>query len=121
MVKNGSTPTIIIGLLLIVIGILSRVLTGTSSVTALIPAFFGVPITILGWLSLAPTRTRWSMIVVCVLALLGIFGTYSAVGNLAALLQGESVSASTIARGSMFVLCIIQILVSINPIMRRKE
>jgi len=110
--------TIIIGLLLILIGILSRTLTGTSSITALIPALFGAPILILGWLSLAPNRTHWSMIVVCILALLGIFGTYSVLTALSALSQGVPLSAPAMARGSMFVLCIIQLIISIRAIVR---
>ena len=118
MAKNGSTLTIIIGLLLIIVGILSRVLTGTSSITALIPAFFGLPILVLGWLSLAPNRTRWSMIAVGIIALLGIIGTYSVLGSL---LQGNPLSAVTISRGSMFVLCIIQLISSIMAIMPRAK
>lgn len=71
MSKKAPAITIEIGILLIIVGIASRVLTGTSSITALIPAFFGVPIALLGWAALAPKRTRWSLIVVGVLALLG--------------------------------------------------
>ena len=118
MSKNGPSATVIIGILLIIVGVGSRVLTGTSSITALIPAFFGVPIALLGWLALAPQRTRWSMIIASLLALLGVFGTYSVVGNLTATLQGDPLSAATVARGSMLLLCSIQLIVGIVSILR---
>lgn len=110
---KASTTAIIVGVLLILVGILSRVLTGTSSITALIPAFFGLPIAVLGWLAFAPQRTRWSTMVIAALSLLGIIGTYSVLIDLFAVIQGTSPSASTIARAIMFVLCAILLLVCI--------
>ena len=108
-VNTISRNTIIIGVLLMLVGVLGRFLSGTTSVTALIPLFFGVPIAILGWISQAPGRTKVAQIVVIILALLGIFGTYGVISDL---VQGEGLSASILSRGSMLLLCIVLIILS---------
>ena len=129
MLGKESTIAIIIGILLIIVGVLGQVLTGTSSITALIPAFFGLPIILLGLVARTPQRTKVSMHIVAVLALLGVVGTVNVLPDLSALLtsgEASNISASVLSRGSMFLLCGIMLIVSIISFIqarrnRRKE
>jgi len=77
----GKEPQITtgVGALLCVIGLLSRVLSDSTSITLLIPLFFGVLLLLLGWLALAPQRTKTMMHVVAALALLGVLGSLNVV------------------------------------------
>ena len=60
-----------VGLLLIVIGIGSYALTGRTSVTALIPAFFGVVFVILAYVARNEAARRHAMHAAVALALVG--------------------------------------------------
>lgn len=66
--------TIWIGLAMIALGVGAYVLTSFASVTALIPAFFGVPIAVLGAVALKPTRRKPAGIAALVLGALGLLG-----------------------------------------------
>lgn len=113
MVGKETTIAIVIGILLIVVGVLGRVLTGTTSITALIPAFFGIPTLIFGLVALNPARLKMSMHIVAALALLGVLGTFSVLVDVVGLLMGTSVLSGSIAsRGAMFVLSLIMLVVS---------
>lgn len=94
-----------------IVGVLGRTLSGTTSITALIPLFFGLPIAVLGWLSQSQKRAKWMQIIVLVFALLGIFGTYSVIPDL---FQADRLAASLLSRCSMFLLCIAQVVFSGN-------
>lgn len=118
MTKTAPNSAITVGILLIIVGVLSRVLTGTNSITALIPAFFGLPIAVLGVMALSPRRQRGSLIAISILSLLGVVGTYSVFIDLLAALQGTVMSASTIARSLMLLLCLILLIVCGATVMR---
>ncbi|NJO83482.1 MAG: hypothetical protein HC828_12120 [Blastochloris sp.] len=96
-----------VGALLCVIGLLSRVLSESTSVTLLIPLFFGALLLLLGWLALAPQRTESMMHVVAALALLGALGSLNVVPALIALATGDAEASlvSILARISMLLLC----------------
>ena len=114
MVGKETTIAIVIGLLLIVVGVLGRFMTGTTSITALIPAFFGIPMLILGLVGLNPARLKMSMHIVAVLALLGVLGTFSILVDVVGVAMGTSaLSGSILSRGAMFVLSLIMLIVSI--------
>lgn len=63
--------TIGFGLALIVLGVISYLGTGMVSVTALIPAFAGIPILLLGFVALNERFRKHAMHVAMVLALVG--------------------------------------------------
>ena len=69
--------TRLVGLLLVVIGIGSYVGTGRTSVTALIPAFFGAAFLLLAYVARNEAARKHAMHVALVVALLGIAGTAS--------------------------------------------
>ncbi|MEM7118827.1 MAG: hypothetical protein AAF614_40795 [Chloroflexota bacterium] len=116
----GKEPQVAIGVgvVLIVVGVLGRVLTGTSSITALIPAFFGILIAISGWLAMNPARLKLMMHIVAVLALVGVLGSISVLGAL-----GGGLSASVLSRLAMLILCGLLLYVSVMSFIaaRRKR
>jgi len=68
--------SIIFGGAMILLGLLAYFLTGRASVTALIPAFFGLPILLLGLGSvLRPALRKHLMHAAAAIALLAFFGT----------------------------------------------
>ncbi|MEW6741458.1 MAG: hypothetical protein AB1486_01765 [Planctomycetota bacterium] len=88
--------TIDFGIVLIVLGLGGYLGTGTTSVTALIPAFFGIPLLALGW---AARRSpaggggarKTLMHVACGLALLGLIGAARGLPGFVSLLSGGRV------------------------------
>jgi hypothetical protein len=67
--------TFVLGIALVVLGVGAYVLTSAVSVTALIPAFVGVPLLICGALARSAARRRPALIVALVVALLGALGS----------------------------------------------
>ena len=63
------------GVIFILMGLYSYFGISSESVTALIPAFFGVPMLILGWLGLNEKYLKHAMHGAAVLTLLGFAGT----------------------------------------------
>lgn len=66
--------TIVVGLILIGLGLGGYFGTGTPSVTALIPAFFGAPILLLGALALKDSMRKHAMHGAVMLGLLACLG-----------------------------------------------
>ena len=69
------TTTRIVGIVLMIIGLGSYWLTGRTSVTALIPAFFGVIFVVLAYLARNETLRRHVMHAAVAIGLLGVLGT----------------------------------------------
>jgi hypothetical protein len=67
--------TIVLGGLLVVLGVVGFVLTGSEHVTALIPAFAGVLFVICGGVAMIPAARKHAMHAAAALALLGFAGT----------------------------------------------
>ena len=103
--------TILVGAVLIVLGLVAYFgLSGdTKSATALIPAFFGVPMAILGLVALRPGARKHAMHGAAALGLLGILGTVTAYGDVPALLSDASQlerPAASAVRAIMATVCI---------------
>jgi len=98
--------TILVGLILCGLGVGSYFGTGRTSVTALIPAFFGLPILIAGVIALKPAARKHAMHAVAVLALLGFIG--SAARAIPALFKADGeISTAIYMQLAMAVLCLI--------------
>jgi hypothetical protein len=94
--------------LLIVLGVGGYFGSGKVSKTALIPAFFGVPILALG---LAALRSDWhdyALYGAIALAVLGLLGSGRGLPGLGKLLSGGEVKrpAATVAQSIMALLCL---------------
>lgn len=81
--------TIIYGLLLIGLGVGSYVATAMISPTALIPAFFGLPVVVCGILARDEAKLKHAMHGAASLALLGFLGTFRGLLSVPALLRGD--------------------------------
>jgi hypothetical protein len=98
---------IAIGVLLILLGAIAYVGTGFASVTALIPAFFGIAVVALGWVGRATGRRRITVYGYGLLALAGIAGSTRGLTDVWTLATGGSVDSPVGAASQtvMVVLC----------------
>ena len=96
------------GFFLILLGAAGYVLTGAQSITALIPAFFGILILILAILAKKDSLHRHMMHAVMVIALLGFIGSVSGVIKLLQLLGGQELArpAAAISQAIMSLICL---------------
>jgi len=110
-----ANKTIGIGVALILLGLIGYFATGAVSVTALIPAFFGIVLALLGWLARDDKRRKLVMHIAVVVGLLGFAGSVSGIPKLIRMLGGAeiarpaaAVSQSVMAAltGLFVVLCV---------------
>ena len=96
------------GFFLILLGAAGYVLTGAQSITALIPAFFGILILILAILAKKNSLHRHMMHAVMVIALLGFIGSVSGVIKLLQLLGWQELArpAAAINQPIMSLICL---------------
>ncbi len=116
------TITIILGVLLIILGVVSRVLSDSPSVTVLIPAFLGAAFLIAGLVALRDGARKHAMHAAAVLALLGIIGGATALLQLPALLSGGEVvrPLAVGARSLTAVLCAVFLVLAIRSFVRAR-
>lgn len=84
-----STLAFAYGSALVVIGVAGYVFSGAASVTALIPAFIGAPMLLLGYIARNPRFTKHAMHAAVVIALLALLGTSSSIAKTIAWIGGE--------------------------------
>jgi hypothetical protein len=97
------------GIIFILMGLISYFGISSESITALIPAFFGVPMLILGWLGMNEKYLKHVMHGATVLMLLGFFGTISGLVKFLKMLgriQPERPAAVTV-QAIMALMCIV--------------
>ncbi|WP_440770459.1 hypothetical protein [Natronorubrum sp. DTA28] len=108
MSSAGRTPALGIGLgiALVALGIGAYVLSDFASVTALIPAVFGVVIALFGVVGWQTDRQRLAIYGIGALALLGVLGSARGIPDVIALLTGGSVESTVaaVAQGSMILI-----------------
>lgn len=101
-----ARTTVLFGIALIALGIISYVATAGVSVAALIPAFFGVVLALLGWLALNERYRKHAMHAAVALGLLGFLGTVRGLMAVPRLLSGAEVQrpAAALAQAVMAIL-----------------
>ena len=101
--------TVGFGVVLLALGIVGFVLTGSIHFTALIPAAFGVAFVILGGVARDEGKRKHAMHAAAALALLGFFGTVMGLRKLVTMLSGGDVErpAAVVSQSVMAVLCVI--------------
>jgi hypothetical protein len=106
--KAMAAVTAGFGLLLVVLGLGGYFGTMRVSKTALIPAFFGLPILILGLLALADVAPRPVIIAATVLAVLGFCGAARGLPKLVKMLSGATIvrPVAAIMQSVMAALCL---------------
>ncbi|MEK7414900.1 MAG: hypothetical protein AAB263_16420 [Planctomycetota bacterium] len=85
------TITIVLGVLLIILGVASRVLSDSPSWTVLIPAIIGALFLVLGLLALRQALRKHAMHAAALVALLAIGGSIGGLLKLPALLSGGEI------------------------------
>lgn len=114
---------IVLGILLVVLGVGAYVLSDFASITALIPAFFGVLIAILGMVGYQRTgRQRLAAYGIGLLAVLGLLGSTRGIPDIIALLTGGAVESTiaAISQGTMIVICLV-LLVAVMQFIRDRR
>lgn len=87
-----ARTTIIFGVMLVAVGIVGYVGTAAVSVTALIPAVFGVVLAILGWLALSERyRRKHAVHLAAATGLVAFLGTVRGLIELVGLVSGAEV------------------------------
>ncbi len=97
------TVTIVYGLLLIALGVVSYVATDMVSMTALIPAFFGLPVLIAGVVARNEARLKLAMHIAATIGLLGFLGTVKSLAKIPALLNGEELARPEAVRAQVIM------------------
>lgn len=104
------------GLILILMGLISYFGISSESITALIPAFFGIPMLILGWLGLNEKYLKHTMHAAAVLMLLGFIGTISGLIKFFKMLGGAETArpAAVTVQAIMAVLCLVFLIFAVK-------
>ena len=106
------TIAILCGVILIVLGIIGYVMTGQSSVTALIPSFFGIALAGLGLAASAKESLRKHLMHgAVVVALLGFIAT---AGRLLSRLSELTATPAVISQAIMAGVCLIFVILAIR-------
>jgi uncharacterized membrane protein len=101
--------TVVFGVLLCLVGVAFYAGTGAASVTALIPAFLGLPLVVAGWLARREGLRRHAMHASALLGTLGVLGSLRGVVQLPALLGGAEVArpVAVAAQSITAALCLV--------------
>jgi len=99
--------TIGFGVVLILVGIVSYLVTQGASVTALIPSAFGILLAILGAVALKENLRKHAMHGAAAVGLIGFLGTASGLVTLFSMISGTEVDRpeAAIARSVMALVC----------------
>ncbi len=115
--------TIGLGLVLIALGLGSYFGTGRASVTALIPAFFGLPLLLLGLVALNEHMRKTAIQIAVVIGLLGFVGTVGGLMKLGVLLTGGQLDrpAAVTVQAAMAVVCFVFVLLCVRSFIRARR
>ncbi len=113
------TTAIMFGVLLILVGVIGYVygmMNGAASLTAMIPAIFGILLALLGFVAKSKENLRKHLMHAAVLiALLGLLGTVSSFFKLPALFAGTAERpAAVVAQFATAVVCLIFIILAVK-------
>jgi hypothetical protein len=109
--------TVWIAVILIILGTGGFLLTGTQSITALIPAVFGLLLLICSLIAGKETRQKLAMHIAQGIALLGLLGSVSGLIKLLMYLMGSGVlerPSAVVAQSIMALLCLIYLIFGIR-------
>ena len=104
------------GIIFILMGLISYLGISSESITALIPAFFGVPMLILGWLGLNEKYLKHAMHGAAVLMMLGFLGTVGGLIKFFKMLGGiqpERPAAVTV-QAIMALMCLVFLILAVK-------
>lgn len=105
-----------LGIILSLLGVIGYAASGAESITALIPAFFGIPILILGLLGRKEHLRKHMMHAITALALIGFIGSARGLGSLMNLLSGHDVARplATVMQSVMALLTLAFVILAVK-------
>lgn len=115
--KKISITTLIIsfGVVLILTGVIAFLVTGTGSITALIPAFVGIPMLVAGFATSNNKYRRWGLYAAAGLALLMIIGSVRGITSFISGIFGKGeIGAATWLQVVLVILSIIFLVISLR-------
>jgi hypothetical protein len=101
-----ARPTILFGVALIALGVVTYVGTAAVSITALIPTLFGAVLAVLGWLAMNGRYSKHAIHIAAAIALVGFFGAAPGLIGLINLISGAEVQrpAAVVSQSFMAML-----------------
>jgi lysylphosphatidylglycerol synthetase-like protein (DUF2156 family) len=107
---------VVFGALLCLVGVGFYVGTGAASVTALIPAFLGLPLVAAGLLARREGLRRHAMHAAALVGTLGVLGSIRGARQLPALLAGGEVArpAAVVAQAVTAALCLVFVVLCVR-------
>lgn len=123
MTESMPQVTIVYAILLILLGVGGYFVTGQASVTALIPAFFGLPVLLCGILARKEQLLRHAMHAAAMLGLIGFFGSVSGIPQAITLLTGGEVARppAAVSKATMAVLSVIFVALCVNSFIQVRK
>ena len=115
--------TIGLGLVLIVLGLGGYFGTGSEHFTALIPAFFGLPLGFLGVVALKEHMQKHAMHVAFVIGLLGFAGTIRGLMKLPGLRTGGELDrpAAVVIQAAMAIVCLLFVVLCVRSFIKTRR
>jgi len=115
--------TIGLGFVLIALGIGSYFGTGRASVTALIPAFFGLPLVLLGVAALNDRLRKHAMHAAVVVGLLGFVGAARGFSEVPAILRGDQIErpVAVAVQVAMSLVCLVFVVLCVLSFIKARR
>ncbi|MSO49882.1 MAG: hypothetical protein EXQ49_08275 [Acidobacteria bacterium] len=111
-----------VGLLLMIVGVGGYVMTGMASPTALIPAAFGLVISMLGFYARHEDNRRTAMHLAMGIAMVGVLGSVSGLLSIPALISGEvALPAAVVSRSAMAVILLVYLAMGFNSFRQARQ
>lgn len=119
--NNLAKLTIGVGIILVILGIISYIVSGMASVTALIPSILGGILTIFGILIYKKIYTKISIYVSGIISIVGLLGSLRGIPQTITLISGGEVPRplATISQTVTVILCFILIIAIIKNRMEK--
>lgn len=110
-----ASTTIALGVVLIVLGLAGYFMTGMVSITALIPAFFGLALALLGLVARDERKRKHAIHAAVVVALIGFAGSVGGLLQIGSVFDGTAARpAAVISRTLMSVLTLGYIILAVQ-------
>ena len=117
-----ASITVALGAVLLALGLGGYFLTGGASVTALIPAAFGVVLALAGWVAREERRRKHAMHVAVAIALLGFLGSVRGLVQIGDAFAGTAERpAAVISQSIMAILTGVYLVIAIRSFMAARR
>jgi hypothetical protein len=114
--------TTALGIALVVLGVGAYVLTSAASVTALIPAFVGIPLLVCAGIARSASRRRPALVVAVAVALLGALGSSMNAFRIGEAIAGTAQRPAAVwVSAIMFVLLVAYVVVGARALLRSRS